>query len=210
VTLEGHAVIVYFAGLRERENLEAAGIGEHGTRPLHEPVQAAQVAHKFVAGTQIKMISVGEHQRGIDIFEMFGRKRFDRGLRADRREERHEQIAMRGGEDTSTARLFLAVIWNSNIGLIVNENSEISKISEFFRMATRQIPEYQTSITISEAIMAFIVAIPVSEPAIIGADEMVLASHLEGEPVDLGGHGTGVTKPAIIEPLAGPLQGNHR
>jgi len=100
VTLEGHAIIINLAGLRQRKNLKAAGVGEHGTRPLHELVQAAHVAHEFVAGTQVEMIGVTQHERGMDVFEMFGRERLDGGLRADRREDRREQIAMRRGEDS--------------------------------------------------------------------------------------------------------------
>jgi hypothetical protein len=99
VTLEGDAVIVDFAGLREGEDLKAARIGEHGARPLHELMQAAHITDKFVAGAQIEMIGVAQDQRSIDVFEMLGRKRLDRGLRADRREDRREQIAMRSGEE---------------------------------------------------------------------------------------------------------------
>lgn len=68
--------------------------------PSHELVQAAHVAHEFVAGTQVKMIGVAQHERGIDVFEMFGREGLDRGLRANRREDRREKVAVRGGEDS--------------------------------------------------------------------------------------------------------------
>ena len=100
VTLEGHTLIVNLAGLRKREDLKAARVGEHGTLPLHELVQAAHIADKFVAGTQIEMIGVAQHERGVDVSEMFGRERLDRGLRANRREDRREQVAMRRGEDS--------------------------------------------------------------------------------------------------------------
>ncbi len=105
VTLEGHAVVVDLAGLRKREDLKAARVGEHGTRPLHKLVQAAHVADEFVAGTQVEMIGVAQHQRGVDILEMFGRERLDRGLRADRREDRREQVTVRRGEDSRAGAL---------------------------------------------------------------------------------------------------------
>lgn len=99
VTLEGHAVVVNFAGLRERENLKAARVGEHGTMPLHELVQAAHVAHEFVAGTQIKMIGVAQDERSVDVFEMLRREGLDRRLRANGREDRRDEVAVRRGEN---------------------------------------------------------------------------------------------------------------
>jgi len=102
VTLEGHAVIVDLAGLRKRKDLKAARIGQHGTRPLHEVVQAAHITHKFVAGTQVEMIGVAQDQRGVDVLEMLGRERLDRGLRAHRCEDRREQVAVRRGEDAGS------------------------------------------------------------------------------------------------------------
>lgn len=99
MTLESHAVVVNFAGLREREDLKAARVGEHGMMPLHEFVQAAHVAHEFVTRTQVKMIGVAQHERGIDVLEVFGREGLDRRLRANGREDRREEVAMRCGED---------------------------------------------------------------------------------------------------------------
>ena len=58
------------------------------------------IADEFVAGTQVEMIGVAQHQRGVDVFEMFGRERFDRSLRANRREDRREQVAVRRGKDS--------------------------------------------------------------------------------------------------------------
>ena len=99
VTLEGHAVVVDLASLREREHLKAARVGEHGTSPLHELVQAAHVAHEFVAGTQVEMIGVAQHERGVDVLEMLRCEGFYSGLRADGREDRREEVAVRRGEN---------------------------------------------------------------------------------------------------------------
>ena len=67
--------------------------------PLHELVQAAHVTHEFIAGTQVEMIGVAQHERGVDVLEMFGREGLDRRLRANRREDRCDEVAVRGGED---------------------------------------------------------------------------------------------------------------
>jgi len=99
VTLEGYAVVVNFAGLRQREDLKAARVGQHGSPPLHELVQTAHVAHELVAGTQVEMIGVAQDKRGIDILEMFGREGFNRRLRANRREDWRGEVAVRGSED---------------------------------------------------------------------------------------------------------------
>ena len=47
------------------------------------------------------MISVAQDQRGIDVFEMFGRESLDGRLCANRREDWREQVAVRGSEDAS-------------------------------------------------------------------------------------------------------------
>lgn len=100
VTLERHAVIVDLAGLRQREDLKAARVGEHRTRPLHEPVQAAHVAHELVAGPQVEMVGIAQDERRVDILELFGRERLDCPLRADGCEDRREEVPMRSGEDS--------------------------------------------------------------------------------------------------------------
>lgn len=99
VTLESHTIVVDLASLRQREDLKAARVGEHGIRPLHELVQATHVADEFVAGAQVEMISVAQDERGVDLLEMFGREGFDRCLRAHRREDWREKVAVWRGEN---------------------------------------------------------------------------------------------------------------
>ena len=84
--------------LRQRKDLEAARIGQHGMRPVHELVQPAHIAHQLVAGAQVEVIGVAEHQRGAQLSQLRRRERLDGGLRADRRKDRREQVAVRGGE----------------------------------------------------------------------------------------------------------------
>ena len=102
VTLEGDAVIVDLAGLREREDLKAAGIGEHGRRPLHELMQTAHITDEFIAGPQIEVVGIAQDERGLNVFEMLGREGFDRGLGTDRRKYRGRNITMRGMQNTCT------------------------------------------------------------------------------------------------------------
>ena len=46
------------------------------------------------------MIGVAQDERGIDVLEMFGREGLDRRLRADRCEDRGDEVAVRGGENS--------------------------------------------------------------------------------------------------------------
>ena len=70
-----------FAQGLETEDLEAAGIGEDGSRPGHELVQAAQLADELVAGTQKQMIGVGENDFGVEVVDQIARgESFDGGL----------------------------------------------------------------------------------------------------------------------------------
>jgi len=100
VTLEGHAFIVYLAGLRQREDLEAARIGKHGIRPAHEPMQATQPSHHVVPGTQVEVICIAQHERGAQLLDLCGRESLDRCLRADGGEDRCGKVAMGCGEDS--------------------------------------------------------------------------------------------------------------
>lgn len=104
--------------------MKAARVGEHGTLPLHELVQAAHVAHEFVAWTQVKMIGVTQHERGVDVFEMLRRESLDRRLCADGREDRREEVAMRRGENPRAgAIVFGGDLEGEHRGMIVNEKS---------------------------------------------------------------------------------------
>ena len=67
--------------------------------PLHELVQATHVTYEFIAGTQVEMIGVAQKKRGVDVLEMFGCEGLDGRLRAHGREDRREEVAVRGGEN---------------------------------------------------------------------------------------------------------------
>ena len=99
MTLERHPFIVYLAGLRERENLEAARIGEHRIRPAHEPMQTTQPSNHIVAGAQVEVIGIGEHERSAQFPDLDRGERLDRCLRANGSKNRRNEITMRCGEN---------------------------------------------------------------------------------------------------------------
>ena len=59
--LEGHAVGVELAQLRQRHDLEAAGIRQDRSGPVHEAVQSAEPRDAFRAGPQHQVVGVAEH-----------------------------------------------------------------------------------------------------------------------------------------------------
>ena len=60
VALKGHAVLIDLAHLGQRKDLKPARIGQHGVRPLHEPVQPAHLGHQVGAGAQVEVVGVGQ------------------------------------------------------------------------------------------------------------------------------------------------------
>ena len=85
---EAHAFVRDFAQLAEAEDLEAAGVGEHGARPADEAVQAAHAADGFVPGAQIEVVGVAENDLRAQRFEHVLGDGLDRSGRADRHEDR--------------------------------------------------------------------------------------------------------------------------
>src|SRR5215469_9293516 len=100
---EAYAFVGDFAKFRQAENLVAARIGENGAGPGHKLMQAAEAANQLMAGTQIKMIGVGQNDFRAEPFKGFLREGLDGGLRADRQKERSLHHAVRRGE-TAAAR----------------------------------------------------------------------------------------------------------
>jgi len=98
VRTKTHAFVGDAAKLGEAENLIAAGVGEDGVRPGHELMQATEAANQFVAGTQIKMIGVGEEDFRAQLFERFLRECFDGSLRADGKKKWRFHCAVGRGE----------------------------------------------------------------------------------------------------------------
>ena len=87
VGAEADTVIGDFAERIEREDLEAARVGEQGARPAHEAVQAAHAANGLVAGAQIQVIGIAEDDFRAEGFEHVLRNGFDCSLGADGHED---------------------------------------------------------------------------------------------------------------------------
>ena len=51
------------------------------------------------------MIGITQDERGVDVLEMFGRESLDRRLRADRCEDRREEVTVRRGENARAGML---------------------------------------------------------------------------------------------------------
>ena len=90
------------AQIVQAENLKAAGIGQNGTRPGHEPVQSSQLLYLCYPRPQVKVVGVAQQNLDTEFLEDVLRNAFDRGERADGHEHRRLDFAMRSGE-TATA-----------------------------------------------------------------------------------------------------------
>ena len=101
VRTEGYPVVVdgaqRFAPLaaREAEDLEAAGVGEDRPRPAHKAVQPAQTCDALIAGAQVEVVGVGEHEDRADLLQLTRRNRLHRRPRPHRREDRRGDDAVR-------------------------------------------------------------------------------------------------------------------
>ena len=73
VALEGDAVVVDLALLSaRREDLEAARVGQDRAVPVHEGVQAAHLGDQLVAGPQVEVVGVGQHQARAQFVQLRG------------------------------------------------------------------------------------------------------------------------------------------
>ena len=100
VAAEGGALLGDSSRAGEREDLEPAGVGEHRARPAHEAVDAPQAAQDLRAGPQQEVIGVGEQHLRPRIEERLRQLRLHRGLRAHRHEDRSQDLAVEGAEDS--------------------------------------------------------------------------------------------------------------
>ncbi len=83
VGFEGDAGVVDSVQIREREDLEAAGIGEDWAGPGHELVQVAELGDDVLAGAEHEVIGVGEDDLRAGGGDMIRKNAFDGALRAD-------------------------------------------------------------------------------------------------------------------------------
>ena len=66
VALEGYALLADLADTGEGKDLKPAAVGEDGLGPAHEAVQAARLADQILAGAQVQVVGVGQHDLRAD------------------------------------------------------------------------------------------------------------------------------------------------
>ena len=69
---EGHALLGDLAAVRQREHLEAAGVGEDRPVPAREAVQAAVRLDHFQARAQVQVEGVAEDDLGAELADCSG------------------------------------------------------------------------------------------------------------------------------------------
>ena len=80
----------------QREDLEAAGVGEDRPVPGHEAVQPAELGDQLVARPEVQVVRVAEHDLRPERAHLVGVQRLDGRLRSDGHEHRRAHLAVRG------------------------------------------------------------------------------------------------------------------
>ena len=70
----------HLAQLAQAEDLKAAGVGQHGSRPTDEAVQPAHAPDGLVAGPQVEVIGVAQNDLRAQRFEHILRDGLDCAL----------------------------------------------------------------------------------------------------------------------------------
>ena len=91
---EVHAIGIELERVGEREDLEAAAVGEHGMIPVHETVDTTGLADDVDAGPQVQVVGVGEDDLGVQGLELGVGDALDGGLRAHGHEDRRLDVTM--------------------------------------------------------------------------------------------------------------------
>ena len=68
---EGAALLLDFAAVGQREDLETAAVGEQGALPAVELVQSAGGTQYLHAGAQVEVVCVAEDDFGVDLLAQF-------------------------------------------------------------------------------------------------------------------------------------------
>ena len=71
---KGHALLGDLAQLCEAEHLKSAAVGKDGAVPAGKLVQTAHLCHQLVAGTQMQMVGVAEHDLRTNVLQVMGRQ----------------------------------------------------------------------------------------------------------------------------------------
>jgi len=83
VRLKDDSLIGDLAKASEAEHLESARVRQDRARPIHEPVQPAQLANGFMSRPQKQMIGIAKNDLRVQIVQQIPRKQpFHLGQRA--------------------------------------------------------------------------------------------------------------------------------
>ena len=95
----------------KREDPKSAAVGNNQVRPVHEGVQAPLRRDDFLAGLQMQMVGVGQHDACPGLDGLLGQQRLDRGVRRHRHEQRRGDF-FRGRFDRPQAGVAVGVALN--------------------------------------------------------------------------------------------------
>ena len=95
VRAERHSFFADLPQIVQTKNLKAARVGEDGSIPRHEPMQAAHLSNGLDSGAQVKMIGIGKQNPDAKFFQHILRDTLDRSQRSDRHEHRGVDFSMR-------------------------------------------------------------------------------------------------------------------
>ena len=71
---KGHALLGDLAQLCQTEYLKSAAVGQDRPVPAGKPVQAAHIRYQLVAGTQMQMVGIAQHDLRADILQILRRQ----------------------------------------------------------------------------------------------------------------------------------------
>ena len=100
---EANAFFGHLPDVGEGKDLKSAGVGEDGSVPAFEAVQSACLMEDLSAGTEVEVVGVTEDDLRFDVvFEFLPLHTLDGTYGTDGHEDRREDIAMVGMDDTGS------------------------------------------------------------------------------------------------------------
>ena len=100
---EGHAFFTHLAQIIQTEDLKSAGIGQDGSWPGHEPMQASHAAHDLNPGAKVEVVGVSQKDLDPQFLQQVLRDALHGSQRANRHEDGRFYLAVRCDELAHTA-----------------------------------------------------------------------------------------------------------
>jgi hypothetical protein len=98
-----NTIVIRLAPLCQAKDLESARVSQDGPIPTHEAVQPTETRHYPGSRPEMKVIRVPQEQLDAKLSQVTWIERFDRPLRANGREARRRNGAVRGCQPTNTS-----------------------------------------------------------------------------------------------------------